>query len=381
MKKTYKRKKQKRKIRYDRVTILVGIVFFVVFSIALIIKDHKENVSFDKQAVWISYLNMDTLKDQEEDHFKANFSMMCEKAKARQIDTLIVQVRPFMDAMYKSELFFVSSYIDSDGILAYDPLTQMIDIAHKHQLKIEAWINPYRISYNEKQLNYFKQNSTIASWLYSDAVLIDGSMAMLNPASEKARAYVIEGVKEIVEHYSIDGIHFDDYFYMEALFNDTTQATRCENVNLLIKEVYKIIKAKNSSLTFGISPQGNLDNARNIGADIDTWLSQDGYVDYVMPQIYWSDHYLEDGSLTMFSDRVNAYETLHTNKEVKLYAGLALYLAGQKVVNDAGWTMYDDNLKRQVDILKQQQWHGYALFDYDSLLEESTQKELNNLMN
>ena len=65
---------------------------------------------------------------------------------------------------------------------------------------------------------------------------------------------------------------------------------RRDNVNRLVSGIYKIIKESNPQVTFGISPAGNLDNLRNdleYYVDIDTWVSQNGYVDYLMPQIYW----------------------------------------------------------------------------------------------
>ena len=34
-----------------------------------------------------------------------------------------------------------------------------------------------------------------------------------NPAVPQVRQMVIDGVREIVEGYDVDGIHFDDYFY------------------------------------------------------------------------------------------------------------------------------------------------------------------------
>ncbi|MEJ1853193.1 family 10 glycosylhydrolase, partial [Escherichia coli] len=65
---------------------------------------------------------------------------------------------------------------------------------------------------------------------------------------------------------------------------------RRNNVNRLVSGIYKAIKENNPQVTFGISPAGNLDNLRNdleYYVDIDTWVSQNGYVDYLMPQIYW----------------------------------------------------------------------------------------------
>lgn len=372
-------KRRKRKIRYDRILIIIAVIVFIFVSIGLIFRKQNE-VSFDKKAVWFSYINMQTLKDNEESEFKSNFTQICETIKNNQLDTIIVQVRPFMDSIYPSDLFPISTSISSSNEMNYDALEIMVDIAHNHHLKIEAWINPYRISYNAAQLNYFSENSMIADWIDSEHILINGSTAILNPASEKARDYIVSGVEEIINKYDVDGIHMDDYFYVEALFGNTTIEERCQNVNLLVKQLYQMIKEKDASITFGISPQGNLDNARNIGADIDTWLSESGYVDYVMPQIYWSDQWGMDGSVEMFSTRVSAYSELHTNDNIKIYAGLALYLAGQNVKDDIGWSQNTDNLKRQSDILKEYGWNGFSLFDYESMNDPSTHEELNNLL-
>lgn len=372
-------KRRKRKIRYDRIFIILAIIVFIFVTIGLIFRKQNE-VSFDKKAVWFSYINMQSLKDNEETEFKNNFTQICETIKDKQLDTIIVQVRPFMDSIYPSDLFPISTSISSTNTINYDALEIMVDIAHNYNLKIEAWINPYRISYNESQLDYFRENSMIADWINSEHILINGSTAILNPASEKARNYIVSGVEEIINKYDIDGIHMDDYFYVETLFGNTTMEERCQNVNLLVKQLYQTIKNKDESITFGISPQGNLENARNIGADIDTWLSESGYVDYVMPQIYWSDRWGMDGSVEMFSTRVNAYSELHTNDNIKLYAGLALYLAGQNVRDDIGWNQNTDNLKRQSEILKQYGWNGFSLFDYDSMNDPSTHEELNNLL-
>ena len=39
---------------------------------------------------------------------------------------------------------------------------------------------------------------------------------ILNPAHQEVRDYITKGVQEIVKNYDVDGIHFDDYFYVEG---------------------------------------------------------------------------------------------------------------------------------------------------------------------
>lgn len=372
--------KRKRKVSYQRLLLLISVIAVIFSLVFLVLNKQDKSVSFDKKAVWISYLNMETLKDQNEQAFKQSFTSMCDKAIENKLNTLIVQVRPFQDAIYPSKLFPTSFYISSSQKLSYDPLAIMVEIAHEKGLFIEAWINPYRISYNQQQWDQFETYSSIQDYANSKHVLKDHYNAMLNPASEEVREYIVAGVEEIIQNYNVDGIHFDDYFYRESMFQDTTQKERQQYVNALIREVYATIKAKDARISFGISPQGNLDNARNIGADIDTWLREDGYVDYVMPQIYWTNEWGMNQDVAMFDERVQAYQAIHQNENTKLYAGLALYLCGQDVNDDFGWQKQNDNLKQQVETVKENGWQGYSLFDYDSLLEDSTRAERSNLL-
>lgn len=374
------KKKRKQKIRWDRIFLLFGVPIIIIGIIIAFFTQTQERIHFEKRAVWVSYLNMEALKDKEESVFIDTFETMCDKAKDNKLNTIIVHVRPFMDAMYPSNMFSTSFYLTSKQKYTYDPLETMINIAHKKELQFEAWINPYRIANSSEHLEYFKEYSPIANWIKTNKILSNESNAILNPANKEARRYIVEGVKEIIDYYDVDGIHFDDYFYPPSLFANTTQEDRQSYVNELIRDVYKVIKNKDDKISFGISPQGNLENSRNIGADIDTWLSEDGYVDYVMPQIYWTDQWGMDGSITMFSDRVNAYNALHTNQNVKMYAGLAMYLCNQDIRDDAGWKMTQDNFAQQVKKLSDVHWQGYSLFDYDSLIGDFSKVERENLL-
>ncbi|MEI3579770.1 MAG: family 10 glycosylhydrolase [Acutalibacteraceae bacterium] len=79
-------------------------------------------------------------------------------------------------------------------------------------------------------------------------------------------------MEEIVRNYDVDGIHFDDYFYptTDSAFDADTYSDykasggklslgdwRRDNVDQLVREVYSTIKSIDSSVRFGISPQGN----------------------------------------------------------------------------------------------------------------------------
>lgn len=54
----------------------------------------------------------------------------------------------------------------------------------------------------------------------------------------------------------------------------------------MVKKVYNMIKNYNEELQFGISPAGNVEYAESIGCDLETWLNDEDYIDYIVPQIY-----------------------------------------------------------------------------------------------
>lgn len=369
-----KKRSKRRKIRYDRVALLVAFTMTFIVVIIVCINQiffHKEE-GFDKKAIWISYLDMETLKDKNEEDFTSAFTIMCEKVKEYKCDTLIVQARAFQDAIYPSDIFPYAKYLSEKDDMNYDALEIMVEVAHKQNLKIEAWVNPYRISYQEDQYKRFIKQVDFPK----QDILVHGDDAILNPKSNTSTTLIVEGVKELLE-YDVDGIHMDDYFYPEWAYANTTENNRKLYVNKMIQEVYKVVHEHHK--TFGISPQGNIENCHIMGADIETWMHEDNYVDYIMPQIYWSNAWGMDGSITMFSDRVDAWSQLARNSDVPIYAGLALYLCGNEVYGDLGWSQTDDNLKQQIQYLQTKQWNGYSLFSYSDLLTKEAQSELEKI--
>lgn len=338
-------------------------------------------LSFDKRTVWFSYGDLEQFSYKSQKDFEKDFSQALENIKKYHMNTVIVQVRAFSDALYDSKLFPVSKVITHQESLSFDPLQSMIDIAHQNDMSIEAWVNPYRISLNRKSFEQFLNESPHHQWL-EDANQTIGYATyqyILNPASQSVRDYIVDGVREIVENYDVDGIHFDDYFYVAGTHDGTTQNQRMDYVNMLIQDVYQTIKSIDDHVVFGISPQGNYENCISDGADIDTWLSEEGYIDYLMPQIYWSDQYGE-GNEAMFTKRCQQFADIPRHQSVILYAGLALYRAGNGEDEDYGWQNHTDNISSQVQILYEHGYKGFSLFRYGSFLQDSAILELESLI-
>lgn len=338
--------------------------------------------SLEKRAVWFAYTDMAKFSYASKEAFRADFLGAIENVEKYKTNTVIVHVRPFCDALYQSDLFPISKVITGKSSLSFDPLEEMIDIVHQRGLSIEAWVNPYRISLNQETYEQFLTYSPHNTWLANDQYVIGYApyQYILNPASQQVRDYIVAGITEIVENYDVDGIHFDDYFYVEGTYKETTEKQRMDNVNMLVQSVYQSIKAINPDVVFGISPQGNYENCLESGADVVTWLKEEGYIDYLMPQIYWSNHYGSDGKTKLYSQRIKTFARLKRHKNVTLYAGLALYQAGKDLNDDQGWSTSINNISSQVQILYLNGYKGYSLFTYSSLLNEAGQKEMDELL-
>lgn len=309
----------------------------------------------EMRAAWISYLDYGTLKDRSKSEFTRNVDAMYDRVTAQNLNTVIVHVRAFSDAIYPSQYYGWANFVTSDSNGPdYDPLAIMIEEAHKKGLSFHAWINPYRT--------------------------VDGGR--VNPASSSAVKKIVNGVEEIVTNYNVDGIHFDDYFYLST--DGTSQDEKMQNVNNMVGQVYAKIKSIKPNVVFGISPAGNIEYAKSIGCDVDTWLSSAGYVDYVCPQLYWSDDYVtkSGASTKMFTNTMKQWVSINRNNTT-MYAGLALYKVGTSLEtawgSDYGWGNSTSNLYDQYKAAKNSGYRGYSLYRYGSFDLSAAPEELANL--
>lgn len=351
----------------------------------------------EMRGVWVSYmeLSMENESSKTQKAFENKFSKIAENCHNKGFNTLIVQVRPFCDALYKSSYFPWSHILTgTQGKNPnYDPLKIMCDICKEYNLKIHAWVNPYRISSNETPNELSDDNPYIKK---SEIGIKTDNGIFLDPSNETAQQLICDGVKEIAENYDVDGIQFDDYFYptkdedfdkkqynayVDKYGSENSMSLenwRIQNVNTLICKAYRTIKGVNSSIEFGISPQGNITNNDGLYADVKSWCTCKGFVDYICPQIYFS---LENPALT-FEDCLDSWTSLDFDKSVKLYVGLGGYKAGNGDYDNETWLLSDNILSDEYEILKgNKSVKGFMLYSYNCLNDDAAKNEIDNLVN
>lgn len=360
-------------------------------------KDEVKKTEFEEmRGVWISYieLSMEKESDKSEEAFRKKFDKIAENSKGYGLNTLIVQIRPYGDALYKSEYYPWSHILTGTQGKnpGYDPLKIMCEISRKYGMQIHAWVNPYRVTLNETPGELSYDNPYVKN---KNLGLTTDSGIILDPSNKKARELITKGVVEIVKNYDIDGIQFDDYFYPEDIGDCDSKSYesyisevgeknsmnldnwRLANVNMLICETYRAIHSESNYVVFGISPQGNIDNNKKLYADVKSWCNCRGFVDYICPQIYFST---ENPVLT-FEDALESWSTLDYDENVKLYVGLAGYKAGTD--DDEGtWAESDSILADEYRILKSnEKAEGFMIYSYNSLISDDSREEMQNLRN
>ena len=342
------------------------------------------------RAVWVSYLEWAELDFSSEEAFRAGAAQLLDNCLSLGLNTVIAQVRPFGDALYRSQLFPWSHLCT--GVQGqdpgFDPLDVLLTEAHGRGLSVEAWINPYRLKGSASMPAALAENNlmnTHPEWVWQNP---DNGSAYLNPAIPEAADYVVQGVAELVQNYAIDGVHFDDYFYpttdpaldaarFAASGAGDLGSWRRANVTALVKAAHDAVKAADPTLRFGISPQGNPDNdLTEQYSDVTSWLTaegEDAVVDYLCPQIYWGFGYtLKSGSTRFaFENIVPAWCAMPRSGNVALYFGLGAYRVGtgDGGANEDSTSQWSTGsaLAKQVETLRAQGAGGWALYRYGSL--------------
>lgn len=358
------------------------------------------------KAVWISYYELSEFTvSKTENEFTHSISKSFENLKKHGFNTVVVQVRPCADAFYKSNIFPVSIYFNGEqgGEMNYDPLEIMCQQAKKTGLRIEAWINPYRVSQDDDFSKLCDENIAV-KWYNSDDkksnLIVYENKIFFNPACENVKQIIVKGVEEIVEQYDVNAIHFDDYFYPatdESIDENeflsyrnsggdmSLDDWRRENISDMIKRVYKAVKTINPDVVFGVSPASNIEkNYSSLYADVEKWVKEDGYIDYICPQIYFGFKNVYQP----FMQTVKKWKKLCENTDTTLFIGLPLYKSGK--TDD--YASFDDDepknefinnsdiISRQINYIKKiENIKGYFVFSYSYLENKECEEEVSRM--
>lgn len=373
------------------------MVLFLIFSFFLIFYLQESPIETPKiredRGVFVSYIELSNyLKGKNQENGEIAIREIVTNINQLGFNMIILQVRTFSDAIYPSSIYPWSSVVSNiEGEpLDYDILDTFLRICHKNKIKLFAWINPYRIRGDEDTTDLSSLNPAF-TYLNTDAVYISDGV-YYNPANESNKELILSGVEEIIKKYEVDGILFDDYFYpttdeeidigeyteyKKEHANATLTEFRLMEVSDLIKRVYQL--CHQYDVLFAVSPDGNIDNNYQLHyADVKLWSGRKGYVDYIMPQIYYGFY----NETQPFIDVLEEWEDIST--KVYLMPVLAFYKVGtvDQFAKEGmtEWMENDDIIMREILLSRNlKRYRGFSLFRYDYLFNQNVQTTMTML--
>lgn len=367
-----------------KILIIILVLFIGMYMFYYMNKKEDNNIinNFEEDRyVFISYIDYSYLKGKDENILKEEINKMVLNIKENNFNGIILQVRAFSDAIYYSKIFSPSLHIvnNEDDKLNLDLLDYFIKKSHENNIKLIAWINPYRIRSNN-DISSISGNNIVNKYLNTSSVEVKNGI-YFNPAKDEVLDLIIKGVLEIVKNYDVDGILYDDYFYPSKTcdLNDyklyklngglnSLEDFRRDNINKLIRKTYEKIKEVNSDVLFGISPSGNMNNNYNAEYLDINYLIENKIVDFIMPQIYYGF----DNTNLPFVNTVNSWSNLVKDTNIKFYVALALYKSGledkyaKTGINE--WINNNDIISKQIIVSRNTyNYEGFSIFRYDYL--------------
>lgn len=355
----------------------------------------RRRVNKDLKGVWVATVfNLDFPKTKGAFSQKREIDEIVNNVKKWGFNAIFLQIKPEAGAFYNSKNLPWSKYLTGvEGVNPdYDPLEYFIEVAHKNNIELHAWINPYRISLNNTLAGASSKNIGV---LHPDWVFRYNNKLYLNPSKKGVVEYLYNTIEEVVSNYDVDGIHLDDYFYP---YPDPTNGVklanfdynqyketgnkfssisdfRREQVNELIKNLSVSIHKIKPNVSFGVAPFGiwrnkyndyrgsntsGLESYDTLYADTLKWMSEK-WIDYVAPQLYWKVGRKEADYKTLVEWWNN--KALETN--TPLYIGEGSY---KLVEEKEKWDWPINEMKKHNIIRKTNSAiNGYIIYRYGIL--------------
>lgn len=372
---------------------ILSLILILVFLAGCSVTDRPQPsapVNSEICAVWIFYseLSMQDVGGGTEAQFRERTEEMFDNCAKLGINTVFYHVRPYCDAFYKSDIFPWSAYLTGTQGKAvdYDPLEIACEIAHEKGLTLHAWLNPFRISHSN-DISALSESNPALEWIKSkspNVITLDNGI-YFSPASPEAQKMIVDGVREIVENYDVDGIHIDDYFYpstdesVDSFFYDEYKKSggelklsewRLNTVSAFVSSMYAATKSVSGDCVFSISPAGNIkNNYEEQFADVKLWLKKRGYADWIIPQVYYG----YENNILPFDNACDAWANLHSLSDIRMIYGIAAYKVSD---SDEEWQAGSGIIAKQLDYIRTKpNCSGAAFFSYSSLIDEKKASE------
>lgn len=232
-----------------------------------------------------------------------------DRLQAANFNMVFLQTRLRGDVIYRSKIEPASNTFSGrwGELPGYDPLAFAIEECHKRGMECHAWFVTFPVG-TEKSVKEMGKQSVVRK--HPKLCKRHNGEWYLDPGVPGTSDYLLGLVKEIVEGYDIDGIHFDYIRYPEEakkfpdskLYNQSGKRRnladwRRENINRIVYRLYDYVKQVKPWVQVSSSPLGKynqIEQVPNAGwtayesvyQDPKRWLAE-GKQDMIVPMMYY----------------------------------------------------------------------------------------------
>ena len=330
----------------------------------------SQSPKHELRAVWISSAGGDWPKSTDVVEQQRSLIEIFDNLKRHNFNTVFFQVRPRGNTLYKSSIEPWISQLT--GVLGkdpgWDPLAFAIEEAHKRGLELHAWFNVAKV-WGADVLPQHQQHITRAHRDWVQQFENEWWVDMGNP---DVREYTENLVKEIVNSYDIDGMHFDFVRYPSGKFDDWSSFSkrsdgmdiadwRRNNITSFVRSCYEFIQQEKPWIKVGAAPLGiyqSINGAQSmfngysgVFQDSRKWLKE-GILDYVAPQLYWTIGEQRSPNDPDFEALCNDWARENYGRHV--YIGIGAYREN-----------IQHEIREQIEITRNASANGQAFFRYE----------------
>jgi uncharacterized lipoprotein YddW (UPF0748 family) len=340
---------------------------------------------------------------------------LLDRARALNLNLLVLQVRPAGDAIYPSALEPWTEFLSGEqgrapwlaGEPAWDPLAFWLEQAHARAIELHVWFNPYRARHSAAQSPPVAPHLAVRQ---PALVRRYGEQLWMDPGEPAAAAHTLAVVADVLRRYAVDGVHIDDYFYpypvlanpaagpgsAELPFPDDDSHARHRaaggtlaredwrraNVDALVRQLHDTVHAVRPGTRFGISPFGigrperrppgitGFSQYDKLFADVERWIAE-GWLDYLVPQLYWPIDRVGQQFPVLLAHWQRELAQLSPPPQRHLWPGLFTSQVRRRADDAPGpraWPAAE--LLAQVQLLRQQGAAGHVHFSLVALMQD-----------
>ena len=306
--------------------------------------------SSEIRAVWMS--RFDYSKDLETfspDVMQAFISTTFQRMAEANFNTVFFQIRGNADAYYKSKYEpwgeLLTDTLGKDP--GWDPLQFALDQADKYGLNLHAWINVFPAWRGEHKPDSTKPLHPLLKhpeWLVhdyqGDPMELNSHYVSFSPGNPEFHGYLIKIIRDVVNNYDVDGIHFDYIRYPEGgrYSKDPVSLARFqseksnplklswedwqrEQVTAFVSKAYNMLTNEAPQVILSAAVIGSYRNwkwngYKRVYQDAKRWLEL-GKMDMIVPMLYVGRKGDGSGFRSMLQEWI-------TNREIqgKIIAGI-----------------------------------------------------------